>query len=79
MISNTLIGGTEFQFISQITPKVDALGKIIEECPAPRYRNVKGLALNTYGNGPFCRFKIASSPTDAMALDFIGVYALIRS
>ena len=77
MVNNTLINRTEFQFISPITPEVDGLGNIIEERPAPRYRNVRGLSLNTYGNGPFCRFKIPASPIDARVLDNIGVYAIL--
>ena len=77
-MNSSWIGGTELQFISPLIPEVDGLGKIIEEQPAPRYRNVKGLPLNKYGNGPFCRFKIlACSTKAATALHAIGVYAIL--
>ena len=76
MIKNISIGATAFQFISMITPDVDIQGHIIEERPASRYDNVKGLKLNEYGNGPFCRFKIPTGPVVARDLDTLGVYAI---
>ena len=62
MIEKTLIGATEFHFISVIIPKADSQGQIIEESPALKYHNVKELPLNKYGDGPFCRFKIPTDP-----------------
>ena len=53
-----------------IEPKRDG-GKIILDCPHLRYSNQRGLALHSYGAGPFCKFSISDSYHRA------GVYVLV--
>lgn len=46
-------------------------GEIARFEPQARFRNARALALNKFGHGPFCKFKI---PTDSC---LSGVYAII--
>ena len=48
------INGVVFTQICPISPQKDVNGDILEDYPAERYNNVKGLSLNEYGQGPFC-------------------------
>src|SRR5260221_2256740 len=52
------VGGFEFEHISEIEPIRDVNGVLKEFLPQGRYRNLRGLPLNKYGAGPFCKFKI---------------------
>jgi len=54
------IAGYDFQYVSAIEPARDADGSLLTLMPQGRYQNRCGLALNRYGAGPFCRFKISS-------------------
>lgn len=52
-------GGHRFQLVGRIEPERDSNGSVREVMPQSRYRNTRGLPLNTHGIGPFCRFSIA--------------------
>lgn len=56
--ASTIIDGYPFTFVARIEPTRDADGVITSQLPQPRYRNVRGLPLNNYGAGPFCKFTI---------------------
>lgn len=64
------IGRYDFKFICFIEPSRNDDGTIQEFFPQERYRNVRGLSLNRYGGGPFCKFKIPKNITKP------GVYAM---
>jgi hypothetical protein len=62
-------GGVRFGLVCLIEPRRQGK-RIVEEQPHLRYDNQKGLPLNQWGAGPFCRFRIPpSKPTD-------GVYVI---
>lgn len=63
-------GNNTFLWICSIHPEIDETGKIKEFIPHVHYKNFKGLSLNLYGCGPFCKFRI---PNDN---DSSGVYVL---
>ena len=71
------IGQREFTLIGPIAPETDAAGAIREFTPAQRYKNEGGLALNDYGAGPFCKFRLPSQHPELGALALAGVYALV--
>ena len=71
------IGQREFTLICPIAPETDAAGAIKEFTPAGRYQNEAGLALNAYGQGPFCKFRIPRRHPELGALGLVGVYALV--
>jgi hypothetical protein len=52
------IHGYKFRFITDIEIDRAQDGRPIEYMPQDQYRNEKGLKLNKYGKGPFCRFRI---------------------
>lgn len=66
-----LIGEYTFDFICDIKPELKEDGTPREFFPHLRYKNTKGLALNKYGTGPFCKFKIPSNIKKS------GVYAIV--
>ena len=51
--------GYSFESVGPIQPARDESGEVIGELPQPRYRNENNLPLNNYGEGPFCRFRVA--------------------
>jgi hypothetical protein len=53
------IEGVEFEHVTDIAPARDAHGAVQQFHPQSRYRNDRGLPLNKYGVGPFCKFKIS--------------------
>lgn len=71
------IGQREFTLIGPIAPETDAAGALKEFTPAQRYKNDTGLALNAYGRGAFCKFRLPTHHPELGALDLAGVYALV--
>ena len=65
------IGEYDFRYICAIEPEREGDGSLREYRPQVRYKKAAGLALNRYGNGPFCKFKIPVN------VELAGVYALI--
>lgn len=65
------IGSFVFKKICNISLDREAGGSIKEFMPQSRYKNQKGLSLNNYGHGPFCKFKIPRNLNDS------GVYAIV--
>ena len=65
------IGHHDFELVCAIEPETNLDGSIREFMPQARYRNKKGLPLNNYGNGPFCKFKIPKGR------NLSGVYAIV--
>jgi len=63
-------GGHTFQFVCDIEPSRAADGIIQQFMPQHRYAKASEVAINRYGAGPFCKFKIPSSHRTS------GVYAL---
>jgi hypothetical protein len=54
------VGEYEFTHVSDIDPERGSNGAIRLFMPQDRYVNERGLALNKYGAGPFCKFRIPS-------------------
>jgi hypothetical protein len=54
------INGYEFEHGCDIAPAREADTSVQRFMPQNRYRNERNLALNRYGAGPFCKFKISS-------------------
>ncbi|MDZ4158509.1 MAG: GIY-YIG nuclease family protein [Anaerolineaceae bacterium] len=67
------IGGYDFRYICTIEPEREPNGTVLTFMPQARFVNTNSLALNKYGNGPFCRFKISRN------LEYPGVYALMEA
>lgn len=65
------IAGYEFERICAIEPIRDTDSSVRFFMPQGRYKNARNLPLNTYGAGPFCKFKIASR------IRASGVYVLM--
>ena len=59
-----------FEWTSNIRPELDDDGKILAFTPHTQYQNPQGLALNAYGEGPFCKFRISEAHHEE------GVYIL---
>lgn len=55
------LNGYNFVSICKIMPERSAEGLIIKFQPQSRYKNRKTIALNKYGAGRFCRFRIPSN------------------
>ena len=70
--SSLHVGGYDFLKVCSIEPDRNADGTIRELVPYPRYQNARGFALNRYGVGPFCHFKIP-------AIRNSGVYLIVVS
>ena len=66
-----LIGGYAFKYLCEIEPERNEDGTLRVSAPQCRYSNGEGLALNKYGTGPFCKFKIPWNITKS------GVYAFV--
>jgi hypothetical protein len=60
----------EFRHVCDIKPVRSANGSLRLYMPQERYRNVRSLPLNRYGEGPFCKFTIDKG------FQTTGVYAL---
>lgn len=67
------VGGYPFTYICEIQPEKDTAGSVRAYLPQSRYRSAEHLALNKYGQGPFCRFKIPNHHHQR------GVYALVSN
>lgn len=52
------VGGISFSFVTAIEPIPDAVTGSLDIFPQARYKNTRGLPINRYGHGPFCRFTI---------------------
>ena len=52
------IAGYEFEHICYIQPARGIDGSVRRFMPQDRYQNARNLPLNTFGAGPFCKFKI---------------------
>lgn len=63
-------GNHTFERVCTIRPETDGAGNIREFMPQAQYQNRKGLPLNLYGHGPFCKFRI---PNDKR---YAGVYVI---
>ena len=61
----------EFELIGQIEPRRADDGSVHRFMPQQRFANRKGLALNKYGEGPFCKFSIVYRKACS------GVYAIL--
>lgn len=65
------IGPYIFYKICNISLVLDTGGTVKEFMPQSRYKNQKGLPLNSYGHGPFCKFRITRN------INKSGVYAIV--
>ena len=64
------IADLSFSHVGAIRPQRDRRGKVIDELPQARFRNERKLPLHKYGQGPFCRFRVA------VGWRWSGVYVL---
>ena len=51
--------GLEFERIGEIEPERDKSGNYAELMPQSRFVHAGSTRLHAYGDGPFCRFRIA--------------------
>jgi hypothetical protein len=66
--------GYDFHRVCALIPqRHEADGLVIEYLPQDRYVNTRGLPLNRYGAGPFCKFQIPYTYGSA------GVYVLTKA
>jgi hypothetical protein len=68
-----IVEGYSFEWVAEIAPVRASDGSINTYLPQDRYQNERGLALNRYGAGPFCKFSIPWSFAKA------GVYLIVVS
>jgi len=52
------IGEYEFSYVGDLEPVREPGGNIRQFLPQDRYVNARGIPLNQYGAGPFCKFRI---------------------
>ena len=74
LISNKIarrIGGYDFRYICAIELEREPDGAVRTFIPQARFVNINGIALNKYGEGPFCKFNIPQN------LESPGVYVLM--
>ena len=64
------INGYNFRIICNVTPERDMNGKIVQYQPQGRYKNRRKIALNQYGDGNFCKFRIPAN------INRCGVYVI---
>lgn len=64
------LGDYNFEHVCDIEPMRNPDGTLTQFMPQGRYRNARNVALNTYGAGPFCKFKISGY------FDVSGVYVM---
>ncbi|MBI5150362.1 MAG: hypothetical protein HZA28_06295 [Candidatus Omnitrophica bacterium] len=55
---NMDINGHRFVLICAMKPEKDTEGNILRFEPQDKYENKRGVSLNKYGSGKFCRFRI---------------------
>lgn len=65
------VAGYDFAFVTDITPRRSADGAVEALFPQFRYANARGEPLNSYGAGPFCKFRIPLSYRES------GVYCIV--
>lgn len=65
------VEGYDFAFVAHIEPVRNSDGAVEPMMPQDRYANVRGIALNSYGAGPFCKFVIPSTYRQS------GVYLMV--
>ena len=51
--------GLIFSYVGRILPDRDERGDVIRMMPQARYQNDSNLPLHNYGDGPFCKFRVA--------------------
>lgn len=68
-----IIEGYPFTFAAWIEPAREPDGTISSLLPQSRYHNVRGLPLNNYGAGPYCKFTISPDLRQS------GVYVILSS
>ncbi len=66
-----ILVGRSFRIVGPILPVCDESGAVIKEFPQSRFHNDSDLPLNRYGDGPFCRFRVARGWRRS------GIYVLI--
>ena len=66
------VGGLLFSHVGPVRPNRNQCGEVIGELPQSRFRNERNLPLNKYGEGPFCRFRVA------LGWGRSGVYVLMN-
>jgi hypothetical protein len=66
-----LVDGYEFEHVTDLAPVRMADGVVHALMPQGRYANARGLPLNRYGAGPFCKFKVPAGYRKS------GVYLLV--
>lgn len=65
------VAGVKFELVSDITAVRNMDGSVLQFLPQDRYLNARGLSLNNYGAGPFCKFSITNK------LPVSGVYIIV--
>jgi hypothetical protein len=65
------VGIYEFNHVCDLEPIRDGNGSVLPLQPMGRYQNTRGLPLNRYGKGPFCKFRIPNE------YRMSGVYGLL--
>lgn len=70
-IQSIIVQGYKFDWVCRINPETSDDGGIHKLYPQSRYVNKRNLALNQYGEGPFCRFRIPKNFRRS------GVYAIL--
>lgn len=66
-----VVEGYEFEHVTDLAPVRTADGVIHALMPQGRYANARGLPLNSYGAGPFCKFTVPAGYRKS------GVYLLV--
>ena len=66
-----IVEGYQFEHVADVEPVRLTHGPIQDFMPQERYANVRGLPLNRYGVGPFCKFTIPPGYREN------GVYLLV--
>jgi hypothetical protein len=64
------MAGYEFEHVGPICPARHADGSVRQFMPQERYANARGVPLNRYGAGPFCKFSITNQQQSS------GVYLI---
>jgi hypothetical protein len=54
------VAGYDFEFICEIEPQINSDGTVKQFMPQSQYENLANIALNKYGRGPFCKFRISN-------------------
>ena len=70
-LKRKIVENYTFKYICNIEPELDGNVAIKQYKPQSRYKNQKGLKLNKYGKGSFCKFRINKD------IHRSGVYAIL--